>query len=52
MSNTDSLNRKLETDFATLELDNNNIIHVTGKEGVDIKASSVNVLLALMIEIY
>ena len=44
MSNTDSLNRKLETDFATLELDDNNIIHVKGKEGVDVTKSDFELI--------
>ena len=44
MSNTDSLNKKLETDFATLELDDKNIIHVTGKEGVDVTKSDFELI--------
>ena len=44
MSNTDSLNRKLETDFATLELDDKNIIHVTGKEGADVTKSDFELI--------
>ena len=44
MSNTISLNRKLETDFATLELDDKNIIHVTGKEGADVTKSDFELI--------
>ena len=44
MSNTDSLNKKLETDFATLELDDKNIIHVTGKECVDVTKSDFELI--------
>ena len=44
MSNTDSLNKKLETDFATLELDDKNIIYVTGKEGVDVTKSDFELI--------
>ena len=36
--------RKLETDFATLELDDKNIIHVTGKEGVDVTKSDFELI--------
>jgi len=44
MSNTDSLNKKLETEFATLELDDKNIIHVTGKEGADVTKSDFELI--------
>ena len=44
MSNTISLNRKLETDFATLELDDKNIIRVTGKEGADVTKSDFELI--------
>ena len=36
--------RKWETDFATLELDDNNIIHVTGKEGADVSRKDFELL--------
>jgi len=44
MSNTDSLNKKLETEFATLELDDKNIIHVTDKEGADVTKSDFELI--------
>ena len=44
MSNTDSLNRKLETDFATVEIDDDGIIHVKGKEGADVTSKDFELL--------
>ncbi len=36
--------KKWETHFATLELDDNNIIHVKGKEGVDVTKKDFELL--------
>ena len=44
MSNTDSQNRKLETDFATVEIDDDGIIHVKGKEGSDVTSKDFELL--------
>ena len=44
MSNEDSPNRKLETDFATVEVDDDGIIHVKGKEGADVNKKDFELL--------
>jgi tmRNA-binding protein len=44
MSNTDALNRKLETNFATVEIDDGGIIHVKGKEGADVTRKDFEIL--------
>jgi tmRNA-binding protein len=44
MSNTDALNRKLETNFATVEIDDGGIIHVKGKEGADVTRKDFELL--------
>jgi len=44
MSNEDSPNRKLETDFATVEIDDDGIIRVKGKEGADVNKKDFELL--------
>ena len=44
MSNTDALNRKLETNFATVEIDDGGIIHVKSKEGADVTRKDFELL--------
>jgi len=44
MSNEDSLNRKLVTDIGTIEIDDDGIIYVKGKEGVDVNKKDFELL--------
>jgi len=44
MEDLNSKQTKLETDFATLEIDDDGIIHVTGKEGADVTKKDFELL--------
>ena len=44
MADSNSKQKKLETDFASAEVDDNGIIHVTGKEGADVTKEDFELL--------
>jgi len=44
MANSNSIQKKLETDFASAEVDDNGIIHVMGKEGADVTKENFELL--------
>ena len=44
MADSNSIQKKLETDFAFAEVDDNGIIHVIGKEGADVTKENFELL--------
>ncbi len=44
MEDSNSIEKKLKTNFATVEIDNEGIIHVTGKEGADVTKKDFELL--------